>query len=46
MGNVSDEEEEEKQPSPLKKELDSDNYLGKLSEILKQVKGLGKPISF
>ena len=34
MGNVSD-EEEEKEPSPLMKNLENDNYLDKLTEVLK-----------
>ena len=34
MGNVSDEEEEKIQ-SPLMKNLENDNYLDKLTEVLK-----------
>ena len=34
MGNVSD-EEEEKEPSPLMKNLENDNYLDKVTELLK-----------
>ena len=45
MGNVSDDEEEKVQ-SPLMKNLENDNYLDKLTEVLKQIKAMGKPISF
>jgi len=34
MGNVSDDEEEKVQ-SPLMKNLENDNYLDKLTEVLK-----------
>ena len=49
MGNVSDDgpdEEEEKQPALILSKFESENYLDNLTELLKKIKIMGKPISF
>ena len=46
MGDVSDDEEEEKQQSSPNRIVENENYLDNLTELLKKIKIMGKPISF